>query len=95
MKLSSLLAWPVICFVVPANSPLAAQPADAANKAKLKLRDQFWEQAAQAVNKDKLNDATMLFEKAYVLEESVFGPAHPNLIRTLAALTELAAYNPR
>ncbi len=90
MKLSTLLAWPVICFVVLASQPVSAQTMNDANKAKLEQRDQLRQKAVQVANEGKLDEATTLCEQAYSLEESVFGPAHPELLRTLRGLAQIA-----
>ncbi len=90
MKPSSLFACSVFCCVVLICHPLAAQIADDANTAKLQQRDQVWQQAVQDANEGKLDEAATLFEQVYSIEESVFGPTHPELLGTLDVLAKVA-----
>ena len=68
-----------------------AEKPDAATQVKISQRDQLWKQAIEVGNAGKLDEATRLFEQVYTLEESIFGPANEKLLRTLAALAQVAA----
>ena len=68
-----------------------AQEPDAAIDTKIAERDRLSKKAFELANAGKLDEATAHFEQVYSLEESVFGPTHPELLGTLNLLAQLAA----
>ncbi len=90
MKSSSRIACSVICLVLVAAHPLSAQTADDMYKAKFEQRKKLWNQSSQFANEGNFNEAMELLEQAYSLEESVFGPAHAEMLGTLDVLAQLA-----
>ena len=90
MQIQILSILLTVVFLGTAPTQLIAQEPDATTKAKIEQRDQLSQKAEELVKSGELDKAAEMFERVYLLEQTIFGDSHADLLGTLDMLRDVA-----